>query len=123
MAVLQGARQPILLPGARRASAPVERRPRRIHVRAQRRVRPVAVILTSIVAIFLIGLVHLTQTLQTAAVRYEIDSLRAEQSQLRREIQTQQGMVARWGSEPMIIEWAQQRGLGLLGGKTVIPSP
>ncbi len=123
MAVYQGTRQQVLLPGARRAVGPVERRPRRTTSRAQRRVRPVALILVGIVAAFLLGLVHLTQTLQAAAVRYEIDSLRAEQAQLHREIQTQLGTIARWGSEPQVLEWAQQNGLSRLGGKIHVPSP
>ena len=95
---------------------------RRIPIRAQRRARPIAFILVAIVTIFMLGLIHLTQTLQTAATQYEIDRLRGDQAELHRQIQTQQGTIARWGAEPQVVEWAQQHGLSQLGG-TIVVSP
>ncbi len=122
MAVYQGTQRPVLIPGARRRAAPMERRARRIPIRAQRRARPIAIALVFIVAVFMVALVYLTQSLQTAAVQFQIDQLRSDQTELHRQIQTQQGTIARWGAEPQVVEWAQQNGLGQLGGTIHVPA-
>ncbi|MEO7118581.1 MAG: hypothetical protein ABIZ34_06385 [Candidatus Limnocylindrales bacterium] len=121
MAVYEQTRPRPLAPGMRRASAPADRRPRRATTRAQRRTGPISFILVAILAIFLLGLLYLTQTLSAATVSYEIDQARSHQAELRREIQTQQGTIARWGAQPQVVEWAQQNGLGRLGTPIRIP--
>lgn len=131
MAAYQGARTrvapPLLRPGvparhARRAALPVERRPLRITARAQRRVRPTAAVLAVIVGALLLGLVHLTYTLQAAAVRHGTGVLLEERARLMREIQSQEGIIAFWSSESQVMEWAQQHGLDRLGGTLRVPS-
>jgi hypothetical protein len=130
MAVYGGTRPAILVPDSRRAhapagrraAAPADRRAIRRAARARRGVRPVGVALAIVVSIFLLGLVHLTYTLQAGAIRSDIDSLMAEGDRLRREIQSQEGTVARWGSEPQVMDWAQQHGLDRLGGTIRVPS-
>ena len=139
MAVYQGTRPQVLIPGggratapaatrvrapsARRAAAPVERRSRRRTLRAQRQVRPVAMVMAIIISGFVLGLIHLTQTLQAGAVEHELVRLQAERLQLERDIQTLGGTVIRWGSEPQVVDWAQQNGLDRLGGTIRVPAP
>lgn len=114
---------PTTVSGGRRAARPVERRARRRTIRAQRRIRPVGLVMAAIVATFVLGLVQLTQTLQAAAMEHELIVLREERLQLERDIRTQAGTIMRWGSEPQVVDWAQQRGLDRLGGTLRIPAP
>ncbi len=148
MAIYQGARARVVVPGARvrglrrrddwprdtdggrttvrfpgrRAAVPIERRRRRVTTRARRSVRPAAGLLAVIAAALLFGLVHLTYTLQGAAVRHGIDGSLQERAQLLREIQSQEGVIAHWGSEPQVVDWAQQYGLDRLGSTVHVPS-
>jgi ABC-type Fe3+ transport system permease subunit len=121
MAVYQGARIRALgLPsGARPVAA---RRSSRIPARARRRLRPVAFVFAGILVAFLLGLVYLTQTLQAGVTNYQIDSLLIERQRLQQELQSQKGSIAQWGSEPQVIQWAQQQGLNRLGGKIRVPA-
>jgi hypothetical protein len=73
-------------------------------------------VLAGILVAFLFGLVYLTQTLQAGVTGYSIDNLLNERQQLHQELQSQQGAVAQWGSEPQVVQWAQQHGLNRLGG-------
>jgi len=141
MAIYQGTRAPLaVLPAgarpavARPSVAPtaaarpiaartvVVRRHTRPMRRAHARVRPVTVALAVIFVSLLFGLVYLTQTLQAAVTSYQIDSLLVERQSLQQELQSQQGAVAQWGSEPQIVQWAQQQGLTRLGSKLRIPA-
>jgi hypothetical protein len=121
MAVYQGARiRTVGIPaGARPVAA---RRVAHIPARARRRLRPVSFVFAGILIAFLLGLVYLTQTLQAGVTNYQIDSLLIERQRLQQEIQSQQGSVAQWGSEPQVVQWAQQQGLNRLGGKIRIPA-
>ena len=121
MAVYQGARmRTVTIPaGARPVAA---RRASQIPARARRRLRPVAFVLAGVLVAFLLGLVYLTQTLQAGVTNYQIDNLLNERQQLQRELQSQQGAVAQWGSEPQVVQWAQQQGLNRLGGKIRVPA-
>jgi hypothetical protein len=121
MAVYQGARYrtPPLPFGAR----PVEqRRVGRIPVRGRTRVRPVTMVLAGILIAFLLGLVYLTQTLQAGVANYQIDNLMIERQQLQRELQSQLGEAAQWGSESQVVEWASQHELTRLGGRIRVPA-
>ncbi len=121
MAVYQGARmRAVSLPaGARPIAA---RRAAHIPARARRRLRPVAFVLAGIMVAFLLGLVYLTQTLQAGVTGYAIDSLLNERQQLQQELQSQQGEVAQWASEPQVVQWGQQHGLTRLGVKIRVPA-
>lgn len=121
MAVYQAVRvrAVALPPGARPIST---RRAARITVRARRRLRPVAMVLAGILVAFLFGLVYLTQTLQAGVTNYQIDNLLNERLQLQQELRSQQGAAAQWGSEPQVVEWAQQQGLHRLGGILRVPA-
>lgn len=121
MAVYQGARmRAVTIPaGARPVAA---RRAAHIPARARRRMRPVAFVLAGVLFAFLLGLVYLTQTLQAGVTNYQIDNLLNVRQQLQRELQSQQGAVAQWGSEPQVVQWAQQQGLNRLGGKIRVPA-
>jgi ABC-type Fe3+ transport system permease subunit len=121
MAVYQGARmRTVTIPaGARPVAA---RRAAHIPARARRRLRPVAFVLAGVLFAFLLGLVYLTQTLQAGVTNYQIDNLLNERQQLQRELQSQQGAVAQWGSEPQVVQWAQQQGLNRLGGQIRVPA-
>jgi hypothetical protein len=79
--------------------------------------------MAGIVATFVLGLVQLTQTLQAAAMEHELVLLREEGLQLERDIRTQAGTIMRWGSEPQVVDWAQQHGLDRLGGPLRVPAP
>jgi hypothetical protein len=121
MAVYQGARlHAVALPAGARPLA--ERRAARIPVRARRRLRPTALALAGVLVAFLLGLVSLTQTLQATATNYQIDSLLIDRQRLQQELQSQQGAIAQWGSEPQVVQWAQQEGLNRLGGKVHVPA-
>ncbi|MEA2622702.1 MAG: hypothetical protein QOH61_1612 [Chloroflexota bacterium] len=123
MAVYQGARIRTTLGLPDGARPVVARRASRIPVRARKRLRPVAFVLAGILVAFLLGLVYLTQTLQAAVTNYQIDNLFIERQRLVQELQSQQGAIAQWGSEPQVVQWAQQEGLNRLGGKVRITAP
>jgi len=80
-------------------------------------------VMAIIISGFVLGLIHLTQTLQAGAVEHELVRLQAERLQLERDIQTLGGTVIRWGSEPQVVDWAQQNGLDRLGGTIRVPAP
>ena len=122
MAVFTGSRTapPIHL-GARRGPAPVSRRRSSGTVRAQRQGSPVTLVLAGVLTFFLLGLIYMTQILQTAGLRTEGDALIRERQALERELQSLQGSIARWGAEPLVVERAGQLGLDRLGGRLRVP--
>jgi hypothetical protein len=85
--------------------------------RTARRKGHVTMVLVGLVTVTLVGLVYLTQILHAASYQYQIDTTHAEIVQLRQEIQSQRGAVARLGAEPRVIQWAQQQGLDPLGSR------
>ncbi|HEY7598986.1 MAG TPA: hypothetical protein VH741_03585 [Candidatus Limnocylindrales bacterium] len=114
MTVYQGARpRAVALAPRRRVSQPV---------RAGRRSHPVGLLMAGLLVLFLLGLVYLGQTVQLAATNYEVDRLLAERDDLGRQVQTLEATVARWGSEPLVLDWAQQVGLDSLGTRIRVPA-
>ena len=114
MTVYQGARPgPVTLAPRRRLSRPA---------RAGRRSHPVGLLMAGVLVLFLIGLVYLGQTIQLAATNYEVDRLLLERDDLGRQVQTLEATVARWGSEPLVLDWAQQVGLDSLGTRIRVPA-
>lgn len=121
MAVYEGARtRGTALPAGARPV--VQRRHARIPERARRRGRPVTVVLAVIVVLLFFGLLYLTQTLQAAVTSYQISNLLLDRQTLQQELQSQQGDVAQWGSEPQVLGWAGQEGLLRLGKPLRLPS-
>lgn len=132
MAVYQGTRPRAVMPAGRPFpspvrrgghAAPLERRSRRARSRAGRRPSPVLFALMGVVGAFLIGLVYLTQMLQMGALDVEVSRLLAQQNEMQREIQSQQGTIAQWGAAPQVVDWAYQNGLGALGDTIRVPRP
>jgi len=132
MAVYQGTRPRAVMPAARpltgpmpqiRRATPVERRSRRARSRVRRRPAPILFALMAVLCAFLVGLVYLTQMLQVGALGVEVSRLLIDQEHMRREIQSQQGIIAQWGAAPQVIDWAHQNGLDPLGGKLRVPRP
>jgi hypothetical protein len=110
----QGARaQPIGLAARRRVAQPS---------RAGRRTHPVGLLMAGVLVALLLGLVYLGQTVQLAATNYEVDQLLLERDDLGRQVQTLEATVARWGSEPLVLDWAQQVGLDALGTRIRVPA-
>jgi hypothetical protein len=116
MTVYQGARPvPVALAPRRRLSQPARAgRTRRSH--------PVGLLMAVVLVGFLLGLVYLGQTIQLAATNYEVDRLLLERDDLGRQVQTLEATVARWGSEPLVLDWAQQVGLDSLGTRIRVPA-
>lgn len=85
--------------------------------RSQRRARPVLAIVGSIAMMTVLGFVYLTQTLEAATDQYQIDALLVERQRLVQELKSDEGTIARLGSEPQVIAWAQHQGLDWLSGR------
>jgi hypothetical protein len=114
MTVYQGARpRPLALAPRRQLSRPS---------RAGRRAHPIGLLMAGVLVALLLGLVYLGQTVQLAATNYEVDSLLLERDDLGRQVQTLEATVARWGSEPLVLDWAQQVGLDSLGTRIRVPA-
>jgi hypothetical protein len=68
------------------------------------------------VAVVLLAVVfYLSQTFQSAAARYELDTLATERAALLQELRSQDGVVAGLGSEAVVLRWAQDAELDQLG--------
>jgi hypothetical protein len=76
--------------------------------------RTAALGIAVVAAVLLAALFYLSQTFQAAAARYELDKLAAERDALLQELRTQDGIVAQAGSEPIVVQWAQDAGLDTL---------
>lgn len=114
MTVFQGARpRQIGLGQRRRVSRPA---------RIGRRAHPVGLLMAGVVVMFVVGMVYLGQTARLAALGYEVDRLLVQRDDLNRQVQTLEATVARWGSEPLVLDWAQQAGLDVLGAKVRMPA-
>jgi len=112
--VYQGARpRPVAFGERRRIARPS---------RASRRSHPMGLLMAVVVMLFVIGMVYLGQTARLAATSYEVDRLVLQRDDLGRQAQTLEATVARWGSEPLVLDWAQQAGLDLLGTKVRVPA-
>jgi hypothetical protein len=111
--VYQGARpRPVALGQRRRLSQPS---------RIGRRSHPIGLLMAGVVVLFVIGMVYLGQTARLAATSYQVDQLLLQRDDLSRQVQTIEATVARWGSEPLVLDWAQQAGLDVLGAKVRVP--
>jgi hypothetical protein len=107
------------------ASATTVRRERvapRISERTKGRLRPVAIVIVFVIAATALGLGYLSLTLRSAAATYQINALTSERQQLLMQTHSQQGVIARYGSETEIVQWAQRDGLSRLGGKLRLPA-
>jgi hypothetical protein len=114
MTVYQGARpRPVTLGRRRPLSRPT---------RSGGRAHPVGLLMAAVAVLFVIGIVYLGQTARLAAMSYEVDRLVLERDSLSRQVQTLEATVARWGSEPLVLDWAQQAGLDVLGAKVRVPA-
>ncbi len=116
MAVYEGTRY---YPLARPAALP--RRRQAARVRAGRRVTRIPLAMAGILVSFLLGLFYLTQTVQTAATNYDIDTLLAERAHMTQQMQSLQGDIAQQGSEITVTTRALRFGLSQLGAPTWIP--
>jgi hypothetical protein len=103
--------RPVSAPEPRRAELPLPLAGLRLTIIA----------LALITAATALGLVYLGQTLAAASDRYAIDTLLVERQQLLQTLRSQEGAIVRSGSEPEVIQWAQQQGLDRLGGTVRIP--
>ncbi|HXR27325.1 MAG TPA: hypothetical protein VN771_05630 [Candidatus Baltobacteraceae bacterium] len=106
MAVYQAAHQQVIA---------VPRRRQGVHQRARRGASRVGLILGAILVVFLLGLFYLTQAIGTATAGYDTDRLTADGAGLDRQLSTQQGEIAAFGSEQNVIQAAQAAGLVDLG--------
>ena len=110
------------LPRARSGAATQTRAavaPRRLS-RASRvaaRAHPARSLIGGVLIAFLIGLIYLAQTVNLAATNFEIDQLGAQREDLYRQVQTAETTVLSWGSEPTVLNRAQQLGLDQLATK------
>lgn len=123
MTVLGGAR-PIpgtgaLLPRAkarRPAAVPKAGQRRRVSTRrrAGRRTSSVRALIGIVLVAFLLGLIYLAQTVQLMATTYQTGRLIEDRDDLARQVLTVETGVLRWGTEPTVLERAQQLGLDQL---------
>lgn len=82
---------------------------------AVHRPRTAALGIASVAAVLVAVLFYLSQTFQAAAARYQLDTLASEREVLLQELRSQDGVVTRWGSEPVVVQWAQDADLDWLG--------
>jgi hypothetical protein len=86
--------------------------------RANRRAHPVGMLLAVVLVTFLLGLVYLAQNVRIAAANYRIDQALAQRDDLYRQVHTIETSVLRWGTEPVVVERAQELGLDQLPTRT-----
>jgi hypothetical protein len=98
------------------------RRSARIPARARRGLRSIGLALAAILITFVLSLVFLTQILQTAVTRHQIDNVLIDRTALEREQQSQLGAVAQAASEEVVINWGAMHGLERLGTKVRVPA-
>jgi hypothetical protein len=82
--------------------------------RANRRAHPVGMLLAVVLVTFLLGLVYLAQNVRIAAANFEIDQALIDRDDLYRQVHTIETSMLRWGSEPVVVDRAQQLGLDQL---------
>lgn len=107
--------RPAALPwiGARPVAAPERRRVSRAE-RATRRAQPVRALIGVVLVVFLVGLIYLAQAVHLNATNFQIDRLVADRDDLYRQVQTVETSVLAFGTEPSVLDRAQQLGLGQL---------
>ena len=86
-----------------------------VDVRMRTRIRPSAALLALIIVATMLGLVYVTQVLAAQSSRYAVDRLLVDRGALTRTLKTQEGTIAQWGSEALVVQWAQHEGLAHLG--------
>lgn len=91
--------------------------------RALPRPRRAFSIAATMLAITLLGLIQLTQTLAIAGDRYAIDTLLMEREVLLRTVRSQAGLVAQRGAETEIVRWGLDDGLGRIVQTIRVPAP
>lgn len=100
-----------VLPGVRAAGRALPRPRRALSIAA------------TMLAITLLGLIQLTQTLAIAGDRYAIDTLLMEREALLRSVRSQAGLVAQRGAETEIVRWGLDDGLGRVVQTIRVPAP
>ncbi len=86
-----------------------------VDAQVRRRLRPSAMLLATLIAATMLGLVYVTQMLAVQNARYTVDRLLAERVTLQRTLTSQEAAVVQWGSEAQVTQWAQREGLDDLG--------
>jgi hypothetical protein len=107
------AARPHSTPQRRRVSSPA---------RAGRRAQPFSGLIAFVLVALVIGLIYLAQMVRLAQISYEIDTLAATRDDLSRQVQTLETSVLRYGTESMVLERAQQIGLGQLETRVRLPA-
>lgn len=82
---------------------------------AVHRPRTAALGIASVAGVLLAVLFYLSQNLQVAAARYELDTLATERAALLQELRSQDGVVTQAGSVSNVVTWAQAADLEELG--------
>lgn len=123
MAVYQGARlRNDVLPSAE-SSARAARRPAPASVGVAPRVRPVGLLMATIVAATIVGMVYLTQTLGTNAASTEIVRLETERNKLMQEIKRHEILALEVTQAEEVVPLARDQKLKRLGDVVVLPAP
>jgi len=123
MAVYQGTR---LRAGAVRAAGTPARPARSAGpagVNAVPRVRPMGLLMAAIVAITMLGLVYLTQTLGTNATSTEIGLLQTQRNELITDIKRLEIEALDMTQAEVIVPKARKQNLKRLGAPIVLPAP
>ena len=121
MAVFQGARLPaVALP--QRRFEPAGRGIARPAAGALPRPRPAGLLLAGILAMTMLGLVYLTQTLASNATSSEISDLADRREEIGRQLRNQALAVETWTDEAEVGRKARQLGLRQLGDVVVLPA-
>lgn len=120
MAVFQGARlRAVALPerdfqpGVRGIGRPVVALPRP---------RPAGLLLAGILAMTMLGLVYLTQTLASNATSSEISDLADSREEIARQLRNQALAIETWADEAEVSRKARELGLRQLGDVVVLPA-
>jgi hypothetical protein len=82
---------------------------------AVHRPRTAAMGIATVAAVLLTVLFYLSQLFQAQAARYELDNLAMERESLLQELQSQDGVVTYLGSESLVLQWATDADLDMLG--------
>ena len=80
-------------------------------------------LMAAIVAVTMLGLVYLTQTLGTNATTSEIRGLEAASTELRKEIRRHDILALEMTQADAIVPLAKKQKLKRLGGLVVLPAP
>jgi hypothetical protein len=124
MAVFQGARlRPVALPTGRVERRPSARVAPKAPVRDTPRIRPTGLLMAAILTGTMLGLVYLTQTLDSNATSLEIRRLESRGQELQGQLLNQRSKVEVDGNPDAVLRAAKQLGLRELGEAIVLKAP